>query len=191
MGVSDQDNIKARLAGLASAVIAAIRSGDADARKKLIAVLNGMNSQMPGISEDTAQAKEFLSALTSLLEGNPAGPETLSGVYASLYRGIVEKALAPDNASARAGKDQELREFLTKLSAAVVLVMRDGTDEDKKDLAQKLREIAGGTQEGAREFVIALAEILEGGPEAATKTLPGPYAGFYAKILATIAGKSA
>jgi len=189
MGVSDQDIIKARLAGLASAVITAIRSGDAAGRARLIAVLNGMNAQMPGISEDTAQAKEFLSALISLLEGNPVTPESLSGAYASLYQGIVEKALAPDNAAARTGKGQEPREFLTQLSAAVVLVMRDGTDEDKKGLAQKLREIAGGIQEGAREFVIALAEILEGGPDATGKTLPGPYAGFYSKILKSIAGK--
>jgi hypothetical protein len=186
---SDQDNIKARLADLASAVITAIRSGDAGARKRLIAVLNGMNAQMPGISEDTAQAKEFLSALIGLLEGKPAGPETLSGAYASLYSGIVEKALAPDNAATGTGKNQELREFLTQLSAAVVLVMRDGTDEDKKALAQKLREIAGGVQEGAREFVIALAGILEGAPEN-VGALPRPYAGFYAKVLATIAGKS-
>jgi hypothetical protein len=188
MGLSDQEKMKEQLAALASAVITAIRSGDAAGRAQLVYALKDMDTQMPGISEDTAQAKEFLNALIGLLEGNPVSPETLSGAYAKLYQGIVEKALAPDNASAKTTKEQELREFLTQLSATAVLVMRGGTEEDKAGLAKRLRDIAPGMQGGASKLVIALACVLEGNPVDAG-TLPAPYAGFYAKVIGSIASK--
>ena len=71
MGLSDQEKMKEQLAALASAVITAIRRGDAGGRAQLVDALKDMDTQMPGISEDTAQAKEFLNALIGLLEGNP------------------------------------------------------------------------------------------------------------------------
>lgn len=182
---SDQEKTKALLGSLAGAVISAIRSGSADGRKRLVAALNEMNANMPGISEDTAQAKEFLLALISLLEGNPVSPGGLSGAYAGLYAGIVEKALAPDAGSARTGQGQGVKEFLTQLSATAVLVMRTGMAEDKKGLALKLREIGEGMPGDEGKFVLALADLLEGRPVDAG-SLPGVYAGFFTKIVERI-----
>ena len=189
---SDKDRITTMLKSLAGAVIGAIRSGSAAERTNLVHSLNEMEKNTPNMTEDTAEAKVFLLALISLLEGKPVSADGLAEPYAGIYIRIVSEALKTERKGSQAGPENEMRDYLTQLAATVVLMMRKGTEEEKKGLGDKLRETANGIQAGNRdagEFVLALASILEGRP-VESSTLKAPYSGFYTKVLGSIASNS-
>lgn len=182
---SEQDKIKAFLNSLAASVITAVKSGNAEERAKLIAALTQMKGDMPG---EAGEEKEFLGALVGILEGKPAGAEGLSGIYAALYGKIVERIFDTGKKADAADPVKEMREFLTQLSASVIVVKRTGTPEDKKALVAKLREIQMTLPDdkgGEAMFVLALAAILEGNPFL-PDALPEPYSHVYRKLLASI-----
>ncbi len=187
---SDQDRIKSFLNNLAGAVIAAIRTGSPDDRKRLIATLRDMDAQMPGISEDTAGAKEFLSALVSLLEGNPMSAEGLAEPYAGIYAAIIKETLSTGKPE-KPGGDKDMKEFLTQLAATVIMVMKTGTEDDQKALAGKLRETHKSIpdKDAAGILILALVSILEGNPFDA-QALPIPYSHFYQKVVDSIGSGS-
>jgi len=185
---SDHEKVTTFLTQLAGAVTGAIKSGTADDRKRLILMLKEMDSQMPAISEDTAGAKEFLQALMSLLDGKPVGPEALSEPYNGIYAAIIKDTLADAKPEGLHSEDEEMKEFLTQLAATVIMVMQKGTDDEKKNLAGKLREVRGAIppdKKGVAELVLAFVSIIEGSPVDAD-ALPSTYAHFYRKVTASI-----
>lgn len=190
MCMDGQEKVKALINNLAGAVINAVRGGSREERKRLADTLKDMDSHMPGVSEDAAQAKEFLQALISLLEGKPISSEALSDMYRGIYEKVVEMALAAGNAmpppTARADADPEteIKEFLTQLSAAVVLVIRGGSEEEKKALAAKLLDIKKGLQAGQEDagiFITALVSLLENNP-VPPESLPPKFIKVYRRI---------
>ena len=180
--MDDTQKIRELLKSLSGAVINAIKAGTPEDRERLIQTLREMDAGMPGVNEDTAQAKEFLLGLVSLLEGSPVSPEALSGPYQKIYARIVEMAVKP--AGTGKGKPDATRELLTQLSAAAVMAMRKGAPEEKKALSAKLLEVRDGiaADDGARAFLSALSAALDGNPPDPA-TLPSPYSGFFAKVL--------
>jgi len=181
---SEQDKIKAFLNSLASSVIHAIKDGTAEERAGLAEAFGKMKAEMP---EGAVEEKEFLGALVGLLEGRPANSESLTGFYDAIYNRIVEKLLDTGR-KAKPGEEDEMREFLTQLSASVVMVKRTGSPEDKKALAAKLRDIQMTLPDDKGDeamFVLALAAILEGNPFL-PDALPEPYSHVYRKLLASI-----
>ena len=188
--MDEDQRIKEFLNKLANAVIHAIRGGLKADRDRLVAALRQMNEEMPDSSAEAAQVEEFHSALISLLEGHPVGPETLKEPYRAIYARVVDKALSTGK-TAEPG-DDGMREFLTQLAATVVVVMRDGADEDKKGLSARLREVQADLPDGsmdAGQFVLALVSVLEGMP-VMPEALPEPYSHTYRKILAIIDSSS-
>ena len=181
------------LRSLAGAVTGAIGSGSAAERTKLVSALKDMEKNMPAaVSEDAGEAKAFLSALISLLEGRPVSAEGLAEPYSSIYTNIINEVLAPATGGAHGGPDDEMRNFLTQLAATVVMVMKKGTDEEKKALAEKLVEVKNGIpqdKKGAGDFLLALVSLLDGHPVDAN-TLPAPYANFYRRVSGSIASDS-
>jgi len=180
----EQDKIKAFLNSLASSVIHAIKDGTAEDRARLAEAFNKMRAEMPA---EAKEEKEFLGALVGLLEGKPATTESLTGFYDGVYNRIVEKLLDTGRKAAP-GDATEMREFLTQLSASVVMVKRTGSAEDKKSLAAKLRDIQMTLPDDKGDeamFVLALAAILEGTPFL-PDALPEPYSHVYRKLLTSI-----
>ena len=185
--MDDNQKIQELLKSLSGAVINAIKAGTPEDRKRLIQTLREMDAGMPGVSEDAAQAKAFLLALVSLLEGSPVSPEALSGPYQTIYARIVEMAVMP--AGAGKSKPDGMRELLTQLSAAAVMAMRKGTPEEKKALSAKLLEVREGiAADGARAFLSALSAMLDGNPPDPA-SLPAPYSGFFEKVLSAAKDK--
>ncbi len=181
---SEQDKIKVFLNSLASSVIHAIKDGTAEDRARLAEAFNKMMAEMPA---EAAEEKEFLTALVGLLQGKPATSESLTGFYDAVYNKIVEKVMDTGK-KATPGADNEMREFLTQLSASVVLVKRTGSPEDKKALVAKLHDIQMSLPDDKGDeamFVLALAAILEGNPFL-PDTLPEPYSHVYRKLLTSI-----
>jgi hypothetical protein len=182
---SEQDKFKAFLNSLAASVITAIKGGNAGERAKLVAALSQMKGDMPG---DAGEEKEFLGALIGLLEGKPAGAEGLSGIYAALYGKIVERIFDTGRKADTGDPEKEMREFLTQLSASVIVVKRTGTPDDKKALVAKLREIQQSLPQDKYDealFILALASIIEDNP-VVPDALPEPYSHVYRKLLASI-----
>lgn len=191
----DRESIIEFLGQLASAVVHAIREGtDAD-RKRLIKSLEEMHAGMPAVSEDTANAREFLTALIGLLVGEPESPEGLVEPYRGIYERILKAAMSrhaghehgDGHAHGGEGEDSELamKEFLTQIAASTVLVMRKGTDEDKKGLAEKLTGLLASMpadEKGPRSLVGAFISILEGRP-VSPDTLTRPFSSIYGKVL--------
>ena len=181
--MDDNQKIQELLKSLSGAVINAIKAGTAEDRQRLIQTLREMDAGMPGVNEDAAQAKAFLLALVSLLEGSPVSVEALSGPYQTIYARIVEIAVMPSGTGK--GKPDGTRELLTQLSAAAVLAMRKGTPEEKKALSAKLLEVREGisADDGVRAFLSALSAMLDGNPPDPS-SLPAPYSGFFGKVVA-------
>ena len=181
--MDDTQKIRELLKSLSGAVINAIKAGTPEDRERLIQTLREMDAGMPGVNEDTAQAKEFLLGLVSLLEGSPVSPEALSGPYKAIYSRIMEMAVKP--AGAGKGKPDGTRELLTQLSAAAVLAMRKGTPEERKTLSTKLQEVREGitAEDGARAYLSALSSMLDGNPPDPA-SLPAPYSGLFEKVAA-------
>ncbi len=194
----DRERIIEFFGQLASAVVHAIREGtDAD-RKRLIKSLEEMGAGMPAVSEDTANAREFLTALIGLLVGEPESPEGLVEPYRGIYDRILAAAMSRHAGHEHGdghghahegaqGEDAELamKEFLTQIAASTVLVMKSGSDEDKKGLAEKLSGLLASIPEeekGPRSLVRAFISILEGNP-ASPDTLMRPFSSIYKKVL--------
>jgi hypothetical protein len=183
----DKERIMATINRLAGAVVGAIREGTADDRARLAGELKIMEAGIPGEAGDAAEAKTFLAALTGLLEGRPIDTEGLAEPYAGMYERIAKAALDARSVT-HGGANDEMKDFLTQLAASVVLMMRKGTEDEKKGLAAKLLEIIGGMpkdQEGAIGLVTALVAILEGRPSD-PDTLPAPYSSFLKKVKQSI-----
>jgi len=186
----EDSKIKEFLNKLAGAVIGAIREGSSEDRARLIEVLNGMTSELPDSSAEAAQIEDFNNALVSLLEGSPVSPEGLVEPYAGIYARIVEKALSTGKENTSG--DDEMKEFLTQLSATVVMVMKENKPEDKTALAEKLREMQRGLppdKMDAGQFILSLVSILEGAPML-PEALPSPYVAVYRSLLSLIASSS-
>ncbi|MBI5695010.1 MAG: hypothetical protein HZC51_04590 [Nitrospirae bacterium] len=185
---TDNEKMVQMLTSLAGSVLGALK-GTPDDRARLVVTLNGMDAQMPAVSEDTADAKEFIRALVGLLEGNPPSAEGMGEPYKGIYSRIVTKAMSPDRGKPGDAGDKEMREFLTQIAASVVMIMRTGEPKDKVELAARLREVHNGMPEGAsgpRGLLLAMVELLEGRP-GPSKPLPEPYAGFFQKVRESIA----
>jgi len=197
---SDQEKVIEFFGQLASAVVHAIREGtDAD-RKRLVGALEEMNGGMPAVSEDSANAREFLHALIGLLTGVPQSPEGLVEPYRGIYERILQAAMSrhaghehgdgSGDGHAHAHVDGEdadtaMKEFLTQLAASTVLVVKKGSDEDKAGLAGKLDELINSMPEhetGPRSLVSAFISLLKGNP-VEPDTLDRPYSNIYSKVL--------
>lgn len=191
---TDNEKMVRMLTSLAGSVLGALK-GTPDDRARLVVTLNGMDAQMPAVSEDTADAKEFIRALVGLLEGNPPSSEGMGEPYKGIYDRIVTRALSPDKrkpgdaGDAGDAADKEMREFLTQIAASVVMIMRTGEPKDKAELAARLREVHGGMPKdaaGPRGLLLAMTGLIEGNAGPA-KPLPEPYAGFFRKVMESIA----
>ena len=182
----EKDRITATINRLAGSVVGAIREGSADDRALLAGQLRAMEAGIPGSSGGAAEARAFLIALVGLLEGNPISAEDTKGLaepYAGIYARITESVLRPGSGEGPGAKD-EMKDFLTQLAASVVLVMRKGTEDERKDLARRLLEVRDGIpqeQKGAADLVLGFTAILEGRPFD-PDTLPSPYSAFYKKV---------
>ena len=182
--MTDNEKIAAALNSMANAVVGAIRRGKPEDRIRLIETLRLMGSRTPTVPEEAAEARVFIEALISLLEGRPMAPEALAEPYRGFYDKVVQRSVAPERPH-EAGPTDEVREFLTQLAATAVMVAKTGSDDDKKALAAKLREIKAGMEEAPGALLEALAKALEGRP-VPPETLPAPYAGFYRKVVGSI-----
>lgn len=198
----DRERVIEFFGQLASAVVHAIKEGTGADRKRLIESLEEMNAGMPAVSEDTANAREFLTALISLLLGEPASPEGLvepyRGIYDRILQAVLSRHAGHEHGDGRAhgdgharghagGEDAELamKEFLTQIAASTVLVMKKGSDEDKKVLAEKLGGLLASMPEeenGPRSLVGAFISILNGSP-VSPDTLKRPFSAIYGKVL--------
>jgi len=204
---SDQEKVIEFFGQLASAVVHAIREGtDAD-RKRLVSALEEMNGGMPAVSVDTANAREFLHALISLLTGVPQSPDGLVEPYRGIYERILQAAMSrhaghehgdgSGNGHAHAhveGEDADtaMKEFLTQLAASTVLVVKKGTDEDRAGLADKLGGLLNSMPEhekGPRSLISAFISLLKGNP-VEPDTLDRPYSNIYSKVLHETGSKS-
>ena len=184
--MDEKQKIQEVLKSLSGAVINAIKAGTPEDRQRLIQTLREMDAGLPGVNEDAAQAKEFLLALVSLLEGSPVSAEALSGPYQAIYAQIIQKAvIVIPGSGAGKGRTEGARELLTQLSAAAVFAIRKGSPEERKALSAKLLEIREGisADDGARAFVSALAAMLDENP-LDPSSLPAPYSGFFEKVVA-------
>ena len=189
---STSDRITAFINQIVSSVTGAIRRGSEADRHRLASSLREMEQGMAAVPEDTADARSFIAALISILEGRPVSADSLVEPYASIYVKVITDVLTPDSDRVQGGPDDAMRNFLTQLSATVVMVMRKGAEDEKKALAVKLRDIkdgmAGGTKDAA-DFVLALAGLLDGRPVDAD-TLSAAYGKFYNRVAGSIASGS-
>jgi len=187
--MDDQHRIIEMLNKLSSAVVEAIKDGSEQKRGLLIGNLSLMHSEMPGGTPEAEAARLFILKLVRLLEGSPADVEALAEPYATIYAGIVKEALA----TGQPGQvKDEMRDFLTQLAAGVVMMMKKGDDEGRKDYVAKLDEVQkelADKDPDAGKFVHALVSILKGSP-ATPDTLSAPYSGFYRKVLDSIRSNS-
>lgn len=194
----NHDKIASFLTELSNAVLHAIKKGSAEDRKRLIGALEQMSAGMPSMTVEDANAKEFLMALISLLVGEPTPADSLVEPYSGIYVQILEAVFAheghhdhhhhhdhvypyPEDEE----KDLQLKEFLTQIAASVVMVAKKGTDEDKKGLADKLREVTNALavdDAGPKALLAGFVSILEGKPVDPAR-MPGGYEGIYRKVL--------
>ena len=195
-----EERIKAIINSMAGAVVTAIRAGTPEDRERLMGTLQVMSDQIPNVSVDTADAKEFVFALISLLDGKPVGGETLNEVYSEIYAKIVERSFRTEKRADKPAREKQpgepesdMREFLTQLAATVVLIMREGSTENKEEFVKKLDGIHDSLpierRGDAGKFVLALSSILRGTPLSPVN-LPTIYANVYNKILDTIKSSS-
>jgi hypothetical protein len=187
----EKDRVIATINRLAGSVVGAIREGSAEDRRLLAGQLRAMEAGIPGESGGAADARVFLAALVSLLEGNPISHEDAKGLsepYSGIYARITASVLKAGDETGPEARD-EMKDFLTQLAASVVLMMRKGTEEDRRNLAAKLLEIKAGMspdQKGAADLILAFTAILEGKPFD-PESLPQPYSGFLKKVRQSIA----
>jgi len=173
------------LRNIANAVAHAVRKGTEEDRKQVRKTVSGMLNDTPAVSEDTAALREFFESLLTVLDGNPVSSEGMSEPYAGIYDRIIQAIAAPAGSGTPADMDEELRQFLTQLSAGTLLVCRSGTDEEKKLMVKRLRDIEKNlvpAAAGAGPFVLALASLVEG-DAVEPGSLDEPYSGFLKKLI--------
>jgi len=173
---------------IANVVAHAVRSGDDEDRARVRNTVSGMLSDTPAVSEETAALREFFESLLTILDGNPVSSEGMPEPFAGIYDRIIQAIATPEGAGASQGMDDELRQFLTQLSAGTLLVCQKGTDDEKRQMAARLRDIEKNVVPAAAEarpFILALVDLVEGGrPDPGS--LDEPYSGFLARLIAEL-----
>lgn len=179
------DPATAILRQIANAVAHAVRSGTEDDRMKVRKTIQDMLTDTPAISEDTASLREFFESLLTILDGSPVSAEGMSEPFRGIYDRIITYIATPAGTGGPADLDDELRQFITQLSAGALMVCREGTADEKARMAERLREIEKNIVPQAAEakpFVLALVTLVEGNP-VDPATLDTPYSGLFSRLL--------
>jgi len=156
------------------AVVEAMRDGPEERKVAVAGQIADVEVQLPA---ELSELTTFLGALRALLAGEPpaAACDQLSDWYAEVFQGVVEAIDEPATEQQEhdhphpqpEGRRMGLGEALEQMSQDTIRVMRDGSREDRAQMAQGfevLRFQAAQAMEwpAFAEFLQALQDLLRG-----------------------------